>query len=276
MHTDLALHARSVPFVRTLGAGWLGGSAAGIRMRLPWAPAVCAPAPGRAIDLRAVVALLDHAGGSAVYAAHPAAATATLELRIDVTGAPQPTADVTIAARVAALGAGSALVLGEAWCGEEPTPAGTFARLTARYIVGSGPGQAEASADYMAARDAAVARYASVCAPAANDFGELLGCRPAAAAWRLPFAPWLVGSVTLPALHGGVVAAGLMAAAQEVVPASSRLSLAGLTVQFLRAAEAVETRFEAHLVKAGARALFIGATARQGGRDVATLQCLYG
>ena len=193
MHADLALHARSVPFVRTLGAEWLGGDAAGIRMRLPWAAALCGPAPDRAIDLRAVVALLDHAGGSAVYAAQPAAATATLELRTDVTGAPRPGAGVTVAARVAALGAGSALVLGEAWCGDLATPAAVFVRSTARYIVGSGPGQVEASAGYMAARDAAVARYGGVCAPAAADFGDLLGGRPDAAAWRLPFVPWLVG-----------------------------------------------------------------------------------
>jgi acyl-coenzyme A thioesterase PaaI-like protein len=118
-------------------------------------------------------------------------------------------------------------------------------------------------------------------APSVRCFDELLGGNAAGPVFTLPPAPWLIGSIALPALHGGVVAAGLMTAAEALAgDAASHvagLSLKSLTVQYLRAAHVEETRFAARVVKRGGRALYVGAEATQGagGRSVAALQCLY-
>ncbi|NUZ06139.1 acyl-CoA thioesterase domain-containing protein [Piscinibacter koreensis] len=270
---DLARHSASIPFVRTLDARWLGDDASGINMQLPLAPAVRdAQAPDH-IDLRAAIALLDYAGGAAVYAATASAATATIELRIDVLDAPAAGADAWVDAAVIAQGCGSALVHGAAASSPRGAP---FARLVGRYILGSGPGQAPADAAYAAARDAAVARFASAGAGDASSFDETLGAREVEGDWCLPFADRLVGSVTLPAFHGGAIAAALMTAARAAVPAATPLELASLTVRYLHAARGVATSCRARVVKSGPRAAFVDVDAVQGDRTVAVLHALFG
>jgi len=279
-------HTQSVPFTRALQARWLGlhdtAGAGGptARLRLPCHAAVRG-ADG-AIDRRALVALLDHAGAPACYGAGVSTgATATLELRVDFAMAPRAGADLVLETRCITADAWSALVVGEARHDGDARP---VARMSGRYAVGLGPGRANDERETPAARAANAARHADAAAPEAVDFGALLGGAFQGDDFVLPFQPWLVGSVALPALHGGVVAAGLMnaAARARARPGSGAeraggLQLASLNLQFLRAARAEQTRFSGHTFKSGARAAYVAARATQqaGGREVATLQALY-
>lgn len=268
------------PLMRALGGVSLGGDARQIRLHLPLS-AASGTQPGTpvAVDLRAVAALLDHAGGAAVYAALPGLkGTATLELRLDVLGSPAPGQDVYASAGCVAVDAGSALVTGEAWCGESrDQPFATpIARLSCRFIVGAGPGQ-RPGPEAQRARELTAAAHVAVPPPRVRSFGELLGGSAAGHRFDLPPAPWLVGSIALPALHGGVVASGLMSAAALVAAESPGLNLRSLTVQYLRAAHVEDTCFAATVLKRSARVAYITAeaTQRHGERHVATLQCLY-
>ena len=277
-------HTQSVPFTRALQARWLGlhdvAGAGGplARLRLPCHPAVRG-ADG-AIDRRALVALLDHAGAPACYGAGVSTgATATLELRVDFAMAPMAGADLVLETRCLTADGWSALVVGEARHEGDARP---VARMSGRYAVGLGPGRANDEHETAAARAANAARHADAAAPEVVDFGALLRGAFQGDDFVLPFQPWLVGSVALPALHGGVVAAGLMNAASHARPGSGAeraggLRLASLNLQFLRAARAEETRFSGHAFKSGARAAYVAARATQqaGGREVATLQALY-
>ncbi len=282
-----ARHTAGVPFTRALGAVWEGtdpslaapGTAwPGARMRLPCRAAVC-DAEG-AVDLRAIIAMLDHAGGSQLYAAGLAeGATATLELRVDMVGRPQPGQDVVTQTRALDRTGRSVLVQGEA---AHPGAAGPLVRMTGRYVSGFGPGRANDGREPLARRVANEALHQA--RPAAKSFEELLGVAGLPiidAAFELPFASWRVGSVALPALHGGVLAASLLHAAAAAVPAPDARSTAcrpvSMTVQFLRAALAQPTRFAGHCTKAGSSAAYTTAIAHQqaGDRCVATAQVLF-
>ena len=136
---DPARNRTAAPFMRALGTVWLGGDATGVTLRLPCVPATCGGVHRDAIDLRGVAAVLDHAGGAAVYAALDGArATATLELRLDFLGVPAPGKDLFASAGCAALETGCALIHGQAWCEDAAAP---VARMSGRFIVGTGPGQ---------------------------------------------------------------------------------------------------------------------------------------
>jgi acyl-coenzyme A thioesterase PaaI-like protein len=271
------------PFMLALDSRVRGGNAQRIRLHLPFAPATCLRG-GDATDLRAVASLLDHAGGAAVYAALPdLKATATLDLRMDLAGMPAAGQDVFVDAGCVAIDDGSALVVGEAWGGEAGADASArtpIARMTGRFVVGLGPGQ-RPGGDDRRAREARAAAHVPVVPPRVDSFDELLGGSTGGTVFTLPPAPWLVGSIALPALHGGAIAAGLMTAAQALAadPATEApgLRLKSLTVQYLRAAHLEETRFDARVVKRGGRALYLAvdATQRGGERGIATLQCLY-
>lgn len=265
-------HTRSVPFARALGVRWHGlyGDAAAptARMCLPYQAAV-ADDQG-AIDRRAIAALLDHAGAPACYGAGVSkGATATLELRIDFIGEPVPGSDLEVHTRCIASDSATALVVGEA-CHDGGS---AIARMTGRYVVGLGPGRANDSSERPEHRAANAARHAAAAAPAVSSFDGLLGGHVEGEAFELGFSPWLVGSVALPALHGGVVAAGLMSAAR--LQGGPRL--VSLNLLFLRAALAVDTCFTARCLKRGGRAVYVAADAAQHGgeRQVATLQALY-
>ncbi len=276
-------HTASVPFARALGARWLGLQAAAdgqplAQLLLPCRPALC-DAHG-AVDRRAIVALLDHAGAPACYGAQVAAgATATLELRIDFVGHARPGADVVVESHCVAADGHSALISGRAL---HPEGGDALLRMTGRYVVGLGPGRANDSSETATVRAANVQRHAGSQAPAAPDFAALLGGHCAGGGFDLAFQPWLVGSVALPALHGGVVAAGLMVAAEAARPPmpadrEGGLRLTSLSVQFLRAAQAVDTRFSGRVEKAGTRAVYLAAEATQhaGARRIACAQALY-
>ncbi|GAP37144.1 acyl-CoA thioesterase domain-containing protein [Piscinibacter sakaiensis] len=264
------------PLMRALGAASLGRDGTRVLARLDCRPPACT-VDGSAVDLRAVAALLDHVGGAAVYAAIPGLqGTATLELRLDIVGAPVPGQAVFARAECTSLEAGSALVLGTAWCGDATAATMPVARLTGRFVVGVGPGQVPGAEDRHR-REARAAAHVPVIAPAADCFDALLGGTVDGTAFLLPGAPWLVGSIALPALHGGTVAAGLMQAARQAAAVAPGLALKSLGVQYLRASHVEETRFGASVVKRGQRAAYIDAeaTQRQGERRVARMQCLY-
>lgn len=153
--------------------------------------------------------------------------------------------------------------------------------MMGRYIVGFGPGRANDGNEAPEVRAANAARHDAVEVPAADHFGGLLGGRRDADGFTIPFQPWLVGSVAMPALHGGVAAAGLISAAGAVLesmPTGQERALqpVSLTLQFLRAGLAEETRFVARCVKSWARAVYVEAavTRRTGRRRIATMQAL--
>jgi acyl-coenzyme A thioesterase PaaI-like protein len=93
--------------------------------------------------------------------------------------------------------------------------------------------------------------------------GELLG--------GLPFAPHLVGDSSLPALHGGTVAALLestawLALAWELEPASPPRSVT-CTVDYLRSGRTIDTLASASITKRGKRIVTVRASAWQRSRD---------
>lgn len=272
-------HLHSVPLPRALGVRWGGlwpapaGEGPVARLHLPCRPALCTP--DGAIDLRVVAAVLDQSGAPACYAARASSGiTATLALQLDFDVAPEPGRAITVDARCLATDGASALVTGAARHEGGPV----LARLSGRYVVGLGPGRASSSEDPPERRAEQSARHADAQAPAAASFDALLGLRGEADAPVLDFQPWQVGSVALPALHGGVVAAGLMSAAAAAVPADARgLKLTQLSLQYLRAGLAETTHLRAACVQAGRRAVHVSAAATQQGgtRQVATMQALF-
>lgn len=261
--------------MRALDVRWLRSDAEAAEFRLPWAPRIAAGPRADQVDARAAVALLDYTGGMAIYGGVGGLATATLELRIDVVRPPPAGVDVRVLARVGEVAHGSGLVHGHAVA--EAQDAEPFLRMTGRYIVGSGPGLAPATTGYLADRQARQALFAGVVAAPHASFGDLLGVLPEADGWRLPYQPSLIGSVMLPAFHGGAIAGALMtvleAAGRQAAPA---LGLASMTVQYLRPARAVDIRLAARTLQGGRRAAFVEAEAWQGDSLVASARALFG
>ncbi len=264
-------HTQSVPFTRALQARWLGCTTPRARAAAG-APAPAVPC-GRARRRRG------HrparwsrawigAGAPACYGAGVSTgATATLELRIDFAMAPRAGADLLLETRCVTADAWSALVVGEARHDGDAQP---VARMSGRYAVGLGPGRANDDSETPAARAANAARHADAAAPEVAHFDALLGGAFDGEDFVLPFQPWLVGSVALPALHGGVVAAGLMNAASRARPQAGSereggLQLVSLNLQFLRAARAEQTCFSAAAFKT-ARAAYVAARGHAAGR----------
>jgi acyl-coenzyme A thioesterase PaaI-like protein len=261
--------------MRALDVRWRRSDAEGAEFLLPWAPRVAAAPMADEVDPRAAVALLDYTGGMAIYAGVGGLATATLELRIDVVGPAPVAVGVKVVTWMGEVQRGSGLVHGYA---AADAPEGQpFLRMTARYIVGSGPGLAPASSGYMAERETRLAGFADVVAGPEPSFDEVLGVLPEAEAWRMPYKPSLIGSVMLPAFHGGAVAGALMtvleATGREAAPT---LGLASMTIQYLRPARAVDIRLTARLVQGGRRAAFVEAEAWQGEMLVASARALFG
>jgi uncharacterized protein (TIGR00369 family) len=71
----------------------------------------------------------------------------------------------------------------------------------------------------------------------------------------LPFAPHLIGNVTMPALHGGVIGAFMEAAALaqlSVLQRSERVcKTIDVTIDYLRPGKAMTTYARAHVLKIG-------------------------
>ena len=96
---DQAAHLRSVPFPHAAGTRWLATCGREVRLRLPYSRIVRAP-DGAGVDPRAVMAILDHACGAAMYAALAVPLpTATLELRVAFQRPVPDGTDIMISAR---------------------------------------------------------------------------------------------------------------------------------------------------------------------------------
>ena len=260
---------RQARFTRAAGLEWASAGDDGVHLRLPCVTGVC-NAIG-AIDPRAIAAMLDHASSAAIYRLIPAATPiATLALRVAFACAAPVGGALTIHARRPHIAGGVALVEAVA-CDE--TDGGLVAQATASFIVGAAPGGVAERSDTDA--DALQALMHQTAAHF-DSFESFVGFLRDGAL-RLPFTPRLIGAESLPALHGGVVAALLATAGGDLAAAESANRLALLTVQYLRAARAEETRAHAVFDKRGGRANFVSmiATQANGAREVARAQCIF-
>ncbi len=298
---DPALHLATVPYPRAVGMRWLGmgerSARLGLALRRPVArreqshdPGVLlgVPPPARpaAIDPRVVLGLIDHCCSSAIYATMTAnAPIATLDLRIELIAAPPPGADLVCEARCPSLAGGIAFAEAVVHAG-----ATSIARGNATFVVGAYPGQP--SITRPDGRWAAHVGRDPGDPDAWPHYDALLGAQAGESGVALPFADHLVGAVSLPALHGGVVAALLATAATHAMdgalaadPPRSRgvtaalpaPRLATLSVQYLRAAQSVTTVAEARIEKRGSASDFVSVRASQedGSRVVALAQALF-
>ena len=96
---DQAAHLRSVPFPHAAGTHWVATRDREVCLRLPYSRVVRAP-DGAGVDPRAIMAILDHACGAAMYAAlEVPQPTATLELRVAFQRPVPDGTDIMISAR---------------------------------------------------------------------------------------------------------------------------------------------------------------------------------
>ncbi len=256
-------------FTRAAGLAWVSASDDGVHLRLPCVSGV-RDAVG-AIDQRAIAAMLDHASSAAIYRViPPVTAIATLELHVAFARAAPPGGAVTILGHKVRIAGGVALV--EAVAHDEASGA-LVAQATASFIVGAAPGGESERSDTDAD---ALHELRNQTADQFDSYESFVGLSRDGAA-HLPFAPRLIGAESLPALHGGVVATLLATAACDLAAGESAHRLAVLTVQYLRAGRAEETRAHAVFDKRGGRANFVSVIATQanGTREVARAQCIF-
>lgn len=269
---DPALHTLSVPLTATIGAQWVGRDDRSVEIRLPCAPVVVDARTG-GIDHRAVMTVLDHASGAAVYAAQDdPAPTATLDLRVAFLRDAAPGMGLTVRARATHLAAHVAHIAADALA-EDGT---LLAQSTGAFIVGAHPGGGGGQgADLWRPARAFAAGDASAFA----SFEAFLGAQRTGPLLTVPFADRLIGAVSLPALHGGAVASLLATAAHDLAVADGGRTgrLTAITVQYLRAGRAETTTAAAEFEKRGARSAVVAVSARQahGTREIARAQCTF-
>lgn len=270
---DPEVRLRVVPFTHSLGARLAGLDGGAITFRLPCQGAARDGRGG--IDPRAVTALLDHACGAGVYAAlREPLPIATLDLRVAFERALPPAADLTVTARAGSVDGTVAFVEAVA-SGPDDLP---VARATGAFIVGAHPGGGDGGGrggePFRAAREFAIGDTAGLA-----SFADLVGLVRDGPLLVMPFADRLVGAVSLPALHGGAVAALLATAARDLAEADGARAtrLAAITIQYLRAGRAESTSAEAVFEKRGTRSSVVAVSARQGhgAREIARAQCTF-
>ena len=260
---------REARFTRAAGLAWVSAGDDGIHLRLPCASGL-RDAAG-AIDSRAIAAMLDHAASAAIYRVIPAATPiATLDLRVAFARPASPGGALTLHAYTPHIAGGVALVEAVA-CDE--TSGAVVARAAASFFVGASPGGDTERSDTSAEALRDLGNQTAAHFESFESFAGLLR-HPAV---HLPFAPRLIGAESLPALHGGAVAAVLATAACDLAAGESAQRLAVLTVQYLRAGRSEETQARAVFDKRGGRANFVSVIATQanGTREVARAQCIF-
>ncbi len=272
LYRDPVAHLRSVPFCFAAGAQWVARRGDGIEIRLPYGRAVGNPASG-AIDERAVMAVLDHVSGATVYALlqDDPRPTATLDLRVAFQRPPPPGADIIFTSGPACMTDNVAFIAGRARTAdglEVATSSGAF-------IVGAHPGGAtpDKGTDLWQPARPFDTRDASRCA----SFDEFLGIVRHGQHVRMEFHDRLIGAVSLPALHGGTVAALLATAAGDLAAQAGASRMVAISIQYLRAGRAEATSASAEVERRGARSGVINAVARQahGARIVARAQATF-
>ncbi len=273
-------HLHVVPLTRALGARWGGIQTGTATLHLPYSQAICNPATG-GIDERAIMALLDHACSSAIYARITRSPPiATLDLRVAFQRDAPAAADAIVTAHATHITETVAFVSAAAHAGEGAAHAGEGAALatcSATFFIGSSPGgerEGGAAGIGKPARDFDIGDLSRV-----RSFEEFLGLARHGSHVRMEFADRLVGAVSLPALHGGAVASLLVSAGRTAALAEPGRAgrLAAITVQYLRAGRAEATTATAVAEKRGARSAVLSVTAKQahGSRVVATAQCIF-
>lgn len=275
---------RQARFTRAAGLAWVRADADGVHLRLPCASGLHDAAG--AIDSRAIVAMLDHVASAAIYRLIPAATPiATLELRVAFARPASPGGALTLHARTPHIAGGVALVEATACDAASGT---VVAQASGSFYVGASPGGDTERSDTGEEALHELGRQTAAHFDSFESFAGLLRDNAGASApqdsatagapmVRLPFAPRLIGAESLPALHGGAVAAVLATAGCDLAAGESAHHLAVLTVQYLRAGRAEETQAHAVFDKRGGRANFVSVIATQanGTREVARAQCIF-
>lgn len=262
-----AAHMARVPFAATLGFVWEGSEDGAARVRLAFDAATATP-DGRCIDPLVLLALLDHACSASVYLALPRPALiATVDFRCEFTRATRPGADVFCRARTQFLDAHFAVVRAEA---ASPATGEVVAYASSTYAIGAHPGMARKEVAAEAWLKPGLARETH------PSFRSLLGLQGMQDEFQLPFHERLVGAVSLPAVHGGATAAGLVLAAMRqasvsIEPAAAWQPLS-VTVHYLRAVQARPLHIRPALRKPGARSCVFGVTSHQ---DDSTRECAH-
>lgn len=270
---DPAGHLGMVPFTSAVGVRWGGVRDGTAEMRLPFSSAVQDAATG-GVDERALVAMLDHVSSAGVFAQmREAVPIATLDLRVAFQRPAPPGADVIFTARATHLAETVAFVNAAAHAGDGTA----LATASATFILGSSPGgerDGGAAGVWKPARKFHVGDVAAL-----GSFEQFLGLARHGLHVRMEFADRLVGAVSLPALHGGMVASLLVSAARTAAAAElGRVNrLATISVQYLRAGRAEATSAVGSFDKRGARSAVLSVTAKQahGAREVAHAQCIF-
>ena len=269
---DQATHLRSVPFPHAAGARFSGTREREVELRLPYARLVRAPG-GAAVDERAIMAILDHACGAAMYAAlAEPVPIATLDLRVAFQRPVPDGADILVAARTAHIAGMSAFVEAQA-CAAGGGP--VLATASGAFMVGAHPGGATGSDmpdPWQPARPIEIGDLSQL-----DSFEEFLCLARHGRHVRMEFADHLIGAVSLPALHGGAVAALLATAAADLAGTERATRLVAMTIQYLRAGRAETLTANAEWEKRGARSSVVAVVARQshGAREVARAQCTF-
>ncbi len=269
---DQAAHLRSVPFPHAAGARFSGTREREVELRLSYARLVRAPG-GVAVDERAIMAMLDHACGAAMYAAlAEPVPIATLDLRVAFQRPVPEGADILVAARTTHIAGMTAFVEASA-CAAGGGPA--LVTASGAFMVGAHPGGATGSDmpdPWQSARQIDIGDLSQL-----DSFEEFLCLARHGRYVRMEFSDRLIGAVSLPALHGGAVAALLATAAADLAGTERATRLVAITIQYLRAGRAETLTANAEWEKRGARSSVVAAVARQshGAREVARAQCTF-
>ena len=273
LYRDPASHLRSVPFCFAAGAQWVARRGKGIEIRLPFSPAISNPATG-AIDERAVMAILDHVSGATVYAVlqDEPRPTATLDLRVAFQRPPPPGADIIVTSDPTCIADSVAFIAARARVADDGAE---IATSSGAFIVGAHPGGAapDKGVDLWQPARKFDTSDASRCA----SFDEFLGIARHGHHVRMEFHDRLIGAVSLPALHGGTVAAVLATAANDLAAQSGASRMVAISIQYLRAGKSEVTSAAAEVERRGSRSGVINAVARQshGSRILARAQATF-
>lgn len=267
---DPRTHLARMPYPQALGFVWLKGGGDGVVLQM-WPDAANRDANG-ALHTLALLSILDHACSAAVYQAlSEPKHIATIDLRCEFADAPGPGAGVDCHALTVHIDGSFAIVRASVVC---QVSGKHLAYASSTYAIGAHPGMQNKTVVPLSQSFAAAA---SRHPPA--DFESILGLREADAGWVLPFSDSLIGGLSLPSMHGGAIGASLTLAAISLAQRELEMQAAWrpltVSIQYLRAVEALPTRIEASLRKRGRRSCVVSTSASQtAGRESAIADCL--
>jgi acyl-coenzyme A thioesterase PaaI-like protein len=270
---DPATHLASVPYARALGFVWERGDHDGVRMRMPFSAGV-STADGQGIDPLATLGLLDHACSAAVYLSLDSPTLiATIDLRTEFAEPHEAGSDVICTARTQFNDGAFALVRAQT---QSAASGRVLAYASSAYAIGSHPGMKGKNPAPLQVSESAPGpvdrAYAS--------FAQTLGLESGADGLEMPFRHRLIGSLSLPALHGGSTGAALvcsaLAIAQDEQGGDALWRPLTVDVHYLSAVRASTVRLRPAIRKAGRRSCVVSVSALQGAdaREVTHAECL--